>query len=470
MHANRHYRLPICGLLLLMLTGPLAFAGTSLPTGLSTRIDHVAIDALKDTGVPSASIAIVMDGHIAYAEAYGNARLDPRTPATTAMRYSIGSISKQFTVTALLMLAQQGKLSLDDKVSRFFPELTRANDVTIRELLSHTSGYTDSWPQDYVMPFMQSPTTPAHIMDTWAKRPLDFEPGTKWQYSNTGYTIAGAIIEKITGQTPFVFLQQHVFQPLGMTSAHNINLHPLPSTDAHGYLRYALGPLRPARKIGVNWVYGAGELAMTASDLARWDISMLGQNLLQPASYHEMQTEVRLRDGMGSGYGLGLFIRAMDGHRVLMHDGEVPGFTASNLVFPDDGIAVVVLTNQDAINTSGLIASRIADALFQTHDPATTKALAQAREIFIGLQHGKLDRAVFTADANSYFDATARKDYQSSLVSLGAPTSFVQRASGKRGGMLMHAYRATFPHTQLNITTYTTPDGKLEQYIVAPSG
>jgi CubicO group peptidase (beta-lactamase class C family) len=470
MHATRHFRFPACALLLLMLKGPLAFADTSLPTDVSTRIDRIATDALKDTGVPSASIAIVMDNQIAYANAYGNARLNPKTSANTAMRYSVGSISKQFTATALLMLAQQGKLSLDDKVSRFFPELTRANDVTIRELLSHTSGYSDSWPQDYVMPFMQSPTTPAHIMDTWAKRPLDFEPGTRWQYSNTGYTIAGAIIEKITGQTPFAFLQQHVFKPLGMASAYNINLHPLPPADAHGYLRYALGPLRPAQKIGVNWVYGAGELAMTASDLAKWDIAMLGQSLLPPASYREMQTETRLRDGMGSGYGLGLFIRSMDGHRVLMHDGEVPGFTAENLVFPDDGIAVVVLTNQDAVNASGLIASHIADALFQTQDSATTNALAQAREIFAGLQHGKLDRALFTASANSYFDATARRDYQSSLAPLGTPTSFVQRASGKRGGMLMHAYHATFPHTQLNITTYAMPDGKLEQYIVAPSG
>ncbi|MHB1058849.1 MAG: serine hydrolase domain-containing protein [Rhodanobacter sp.] len=469
MHANRRFRFIAC-VLLFVSAGPLAFAGTSLPAGVSAGIDRIATDALKDTGVPSASIAIVMDGRVAYAKAYGNARLDPETPATTAMRYSIGSISKQFTATALLMLAQQGRLSLDDKVSRFFPELTRADDVTVRELLSHTSGYTDSWPQDYVMPFMRSPTTPAHIMDTWAKRPLDFEPGTKWQYSNTGYTIAGAIVEKITGQAPFAFLQQHVFKPLGMDSAFNINLDPLPAADAHGYLRHALGPLRPAEKIGVNWVYGAGELAMTAGDLARWDISMLGQRLLQPASYRQMQTEIPLRDGMGSGYGLGLFIRSMDGHRVLMHDGEVPGFTASNLVFPDDGIAVVVLVNQDAVSASGLIAGRIADVLLQERDASTTKALAQAREIFAGLQHGKLDRSLFTADANSYFSAAARKDYQSSLAPLGTPTGFVQRASGKRGGMLMRAYRASFPHTQLDIATYMTPDGRLEQYIVSPAG
>lgn len=447
-----------------------AFADTTLPAALSSKVDHVTTGVLKDTGVPSASIAIVRDGHIAYTKAYGNARLDPKTPATPAMRYSVGSISKQFTATAMLMLVQQGKLKLDDKVARFFPELTRANDVTIRELLSHTSGYTDLWPQDYVMPYMHASTTVAHILDTWGRKPLDFEPGTKWQYSNTGYTIAGAIIHKITGQSPFAFLQQHVFKPLHMTSVYNINGHALPDTDAHGYMRYALGPLHPAKKVGANWIYGAGELAMTASDLARWDIAMLDKSLLQPVSYHAQQTEVRLRNGMGSRYGLGLFITSMDGHRVLMHDGEVPGFTADNLVFPDDGIAVVVLTNQDAVSASGLIASRIAKALFDAHDPATTKALAQARKIFAGLQQGKIDRNLFTTDANSYFDATALKDYQSSLGSLGTPTGFVQRGAHGRGGMLIRRYRVSFPHVQLNITTDATPDGKLEQFIVSPAG
>lgn len=173
---------------------------------------------------------------------------------------------------------------------------------------------------------------------------------------------------------------------------------------------------------------------------------------------------------MGSSYGLGLLITSMDGHRVLMHDGEVPGFTAGNIVFPDDGIAVVVLTNQDAVSASGLIAKRIAKALFDAHDPATTKALAQAREIFAGLQHGKLDRNLFTTDANSYFDATALEDYQSSLAPLGTPTGFVQRGAHERCGMLIRRYRVSFPHVQLNITTDAVSDGKLEQFIVSPAG
>src|SRR6201987_1206896 len=128
-----------------------AGAQTRLPAETQQKIDKVASDALAKTGVPSASVAVVRDGQIAYLHAYGNARIDPETPAKPEMRYSIGSISKQFTAAAILLLQEQGKLSLDDAVGKYVPDLTRGNDVTIRQILSHTSGYQDYWPEDYVM-------------------------------------------------------------------------------------------------------------------------------------------------------------------------------------------------------------------------------------------------------------------------------------------------------------------------------
>jgi CubicO group peptidase (beta-lactamase class C family) len=442
-------------------------AQDALPAELSAKIDKIAHDALAKAGAPSASIAVVRDGKLVYVKAYGNARLDPKTPATPAMRYSVGSISKEFTAAAILMLQQQGKLSLDDKIAKFFPGLTDADHITIRQILSHTSGYQDFWPQDYLMPMMKESTTPAHIMDVWAKKPLDFAPGSQWQYSNTGYVIAGAIVEKLTGQVPFEFLRQHVFPELGITDAYDTNLHALPATDARGYSRFALGPLRPSQKEGVDWMFGAGELAMTASDLAKWDIAMIDQTLLQPASWRAMQSEVLLSNGLGSGYGLGVFVGKMDGHRMISHDGEVMGFTAGNYVFPDDKVAVVVLTNQDAVGTFGVIAKGIAKAMFEVHDSAATTALAQAKAIFAGLQEGRIDRKLFTANANSYFSTTALHDYRTNLAPLGKPESFTIRAARKRGGMQMRGYTLVFPKTKLSITTYVQPDGKLEQYIVS---
>ena len=208
-----------CAFLLLLVLSTLhAQTESSLSPQLRSSIDEIAQQVLKTTGVPSASIAVVQDGKIVYLQAYGAARLDPQTPATPQMRYSIGSISKQFTAAAILMLAEEGKLSLDDPVSKYIPGLTSGNEITIRQLLSHTSGYQDYWPQDYVPPLMLQPISADGIMDRWAKIPLDFPPGTKWQYSNTNYVIAGAIVEKVSGQPLLQLLSQRVFMPLGMKS------------------------------------------------------------------------------------------------------------------------------------------------------------------------------------------------------------------------------------------------------------
>ena len=416
-------------------------------------------------------MAVVRDGRFAYAQAYGHARLDPRLPATPDMRYSIGSISKQFAAACVLLLQQEGKLSLDDRVSRWLPELTRADEVTVRELLSHTSGYQDYWPQDYVPPMMRRPVTAAGIMDRWAKKPLDFDPGTRWQYSNTNYVIAGAIVEKAAGMPFFDFLRSRILKPLGMESAISIDVSRLPpQAEVTGYMRYALGPLHPAPKEGAGWLFAAGELAMTASDLAKWDISLIDESLLTPASYRELETETLRKDGVGTGYGLGVTVGTSAGHRVIEHSGEVSGFTARNMVFPDDRAAVVVLTNQDAAPAARAIAQGVTGLLFTTQDADTRARVAQAREIFQGLQRGEIDRSLFTDDANAYFTDRALRDFRSSLAPLGTPRDFRQVSQGLRGGMLLRVFRAVFPTRTLRVWTFQMPDGKLEQYQVAPEG
>ena len=453
---------------ILLLT--LAAAPVAAQHSFDARVDSIAGAVLQQTGVPSASVAVVRDGRIAYAHAYGDAKIDPATPSTAALRYSIGSISKQFAASCILLLQQEGKLSLDDKVSRWFPDLTRANEVTVRELLSHTSGYQDYWPQDYVPPFMLQPTTAQAIMDRWAKRPLDFAPGTRWQYSNTNYVIAGAIVEKVSGMPFFAFLRTHVLAPLGLSSAADIDVSHVTEAEATGYMRFALGPLHPAPKEAKGWLFAAGELAMTPSDLATWDIAMMNERLLAPASYHEMETEVRLRSGVGTGYGLGVFVRLFSGHRLIEHDGEVSGYTAENMVFPDDHAAVVVLTNQDAAPAAAAIAQSVGQLLFTTEDAETSARVAQARRIFVGLQQGTLDRSLFTGDGNAYFSAQAIQDFASSLAPLGAPRAFTQISQGLRGGMVLRVFRAVFADRSLRVWTFQTPDGKLEQYQVAPFG
>jgi len=382
------------------------------------------------------------------------------------MRYSIGSISKQFTAAAILLLQEQGKLSIDDAVGKYIPGLTRGNEVTIRQILSHTSGYQDYWPEDYVMTPMLHPETAQQIIDTWGKKQLDFDPGSQWQYSNTNFVIAGAIVEKVSGEKLVDFLGEHIFQPLGMKSVWNSDETKLTQADATAYFRHALGPLRVAPKEGRGWMFAAGELAMTAHDLALWDASLIAQSVLKPESYKQMFTAVTLKDGKDTHYGLGVGVRDLNSHRNIEHSGEVSGFVSDNQVFVDDGAAVAVLTNQDAVGAATTIA-RLASPVVIGIPPSDTEK--QALDIYRGLQQGRIDRSLLAPNLNDYFTPEAIADYQSSLAPLGEPLTFRQTSESLRGGMTFHAFAITYPGKRLTLTTYTYPDGKLEQYLIAPA-
>jgi CubicO group peptidase (beta-lactamase class C family) len=454
--------------LTLLIAAP-ALAADKLDAHTRERIDTIAAGVLKQTGVPSASIAVVQNGEIVYTQAYGSARLEPLLAAAPAMRYSIGSISKQFTAAALLMLEQEGKLKLDDPVGKYVPGLTGGDKVTIRQILSHTSGYQDYWPEDYVMTPMLKPVTAQQIIDQWGKKALDFDPGAEWQYSNTNYVIAGQIVEKVSGKPLFEFLRERVFGPLLMKSVWNSDQEKLTSADATAYYRHALGPLRVAPKEGRGWMFAAGELAMTAEDLARWDISVVNQSLLKPESYREMETTAKLKDGKDTHYALGVGVHeTQPGHRLIEHSGEVSGFVADNIVLPEDKAAVVVLTNQDASRAASEIAKLIAPLAAGTS--TGTAAEVQALAIFRNLQQGRIDRSLLAQNLVDYFTPEAIEDFRSSLAPLGEPISIKQTNEELRGGMTFRSFDLTFPGKRLSLTTYTYPDGKLEQYLIDPAG
>jgi D-alanyl-D-alanine carboxypeptidase len=437
----------------------------TIDPALRAKIDRIAAGVMEQHGVPSASIAVLQHGKLVFTHAYGLAHISPDKPATPEMRYSIGSISKQFTAAAILILQEQGKLKLDDPVGQYVPGLTRGNEITIRHILSHTSGYQDYWPEDYLMTPMMKPTTAQHILDTWAKKPLDFEPGAQWQYSNTNYVIAGMIVEKVSGQKLMDFLAEHIFHPLGMKSVYDTDQDKLTSTDATAYIRAALGPLRPAPKEGRNWMFAAGELAMTPHDLALWNQSLIAQSILKPESYKEMFTSIKLKNGQDTHYGLGIFVRQYDGHRLLEHSGEVTGFVSESMVLPDDGASVIVLTNHMA-GGAAEIGELITDAIAISKQTEPEK---QALAIYHDLQQGKIDRSLLAPNLSDYFDTQTLEDFKTSLGPLGEPLTFSQISERLRGGMTFRAFRIVYPTRRLSLTTYTYPDGKLEQYLVDPS-
>jgi D-alanyl-D-alanine carboxypeptidase len=434
------------------------------------QIDKIVLRELAVDQVPSAEIAIVRDGKIVLSKAYGKANDD--LPARTNLPYQIASNSKQFTAMALLLLEDEGKLSLDDHVSKYLPGITGGDRITIRQLLSHTSGVTDFWPQDYSFEAMSHPTTPQAIVDRWAKKPLDFQPGDQWQYSNTGYVIAGMIAEKVSGEELVRFLQKRIFKPLGMTTVINqdeTNTHAFPA----GYGRYALGPVRQVTSPARGWLYAAGELSMSAEDLAKWDIARISRSLIPADDWQAQETPVKLNNGKDTGYGLGVAIRTMPRH-LIAHTGEAVGFLSANDVYPDQKTAVVVLTNSWSGGAFRRIARDIANVILPPASAEDAVALAQAaraRAVYDELRAGKLDRSQLTENASFYFTPTVIGDYGLSLGPLGEPTSFEPDGDPVlRGGFVIQGYKIKYPGRTLNLSTFYEPgaNGRIEQFLVTP--
>lgn len=459
--------LRLCCLLCIL---PLA---TTLHAQLSPQAEQQVADlaakTLHDTGVPSASVAIVQNNKVVYAHAFGLANVTPPKPATADMAYPIGSISKQFTAHAILLLQERGKLSIDDKVSKYFPNFTRANEVTLRNLMTMTSGFSDFAPQDYIIPAWRHDTDPLANVTVWATKPLDFDPGTDWQYSNTNYVILGLIVEKVSGQPLMQFIRENVLDPLHLEGVFNTYTQ-REKLQVTGYVSNALAPVRVLPLEGRGWYFGDGDLAMPASTLAEWNIGIMQRKLLSPESYKLFETPFILANGENSHYGLGTFVRDRNGHRMLEHSGEVGGFVAENIVFPDDGIAVVVLTNQVASDAASIIGNGIVSQLL----PSTNRALAAPdtfaptlKTILTGLQQGQIDRSLFTADTNDYFSTDALADFKSTLAPLGTITNVARAYTHLRGGMTGSVYRVTYSSgTTIDISVYTQPDGKIEQFLI----
>jgi CubicO group peptidase (beta-lactamase class C family) len=452
----------------------LAFPATAQPLTPEQvgEVDQLVAKTLKETGVPAAEIAIVRDGKLVLDKAYGKA--NEALPARPDQPYQIASNSKQFTAMALMLLRDEGKLSLDDPVSKYLSGVTDGDRITIRQLLSHESGLQDFWPQDYSFVDMEKPTTPQHIVDKWAKKPLDFEPGTRWQYSNTGYVVAGMIAEKVSGQELVAFLKQRIFGPLGMTSVLNQDDANTPAFPA-GYHRFALGPVRVAQQPGRGWLYAAGELSMTAADLAKWDIARMNRALIPERDWVEQETPVLRTDGRTNGYGLGVYNHYQRERHVIDHGGEAVGFLTQNTVYPDTKDAIIVFTNADFSGATGTLTEGIEKIVLDNPEHALAgegDRLADVKATYDAIVSGSLPRSRFTENLNYYFNAVTLGDYRSSLAPLGKPTSItINRSPRLRGGFVNRNYTIHYAgHADLTLVTYAEPgaNGRWEQFMIMP--
>lgn len=348
-------------LVMLLTTALTVLASAARPGATPARVDTLVRDYLKRHAIPSAAIAVVREGRIVKAAGYGTANLELGVPATERTLYEIGSITKQFTAEAVMMLAEEKLLSLDDPIGRYLPDPPPAwEPITIRQLLSHTSGLRD-WEAASLLSYHRE-YTPQEYVDLIGKEKLDFAPGAQWAYTNSAHPLLGMIIERVSGMPYEQFVADRVFRPAGMTDTrfkHPEEIVPRRSggyVDRDGALQNG-EPLRP-RIIAPN-----GGIMSTAVDMAKWQIALGKGSLLKPAAWQEMLAPIRLNSGRQfPSVGLAWFLQSFRGHRLVLHNGStIAGYSSVIYRYLDDDLAVVVLMNIDRWNVVNVLATRIAN-------------------------------------------------------------------------------------------------------------
>jgi D-alanyl-D-alanine carboxypeptidase len=443
-------------------------AAVVLPDSLEVEsIDHFIEAAVRQNGLVGLSVAILKDGEIILNRGYGRQSIARGEPVKPDTLFAIGSVTKQFTCACVLLLAEDGKLSVHDNVAKYYPALTRAGDITLLDLMNHTSGYPDYYPLDFVDRRMQKPIVADDLLSRYAGGKLDFEPGTRYSYSNTGYILLGQVVEKVTGESFETFLSRRILTPLGMT---NTLYEPDASNPriARGHTSFALSSPEAIEPEARGWVGAAGGIFSTPGDLAKWDLALVTGKVLKPQSYGLMTAVRPLQGGKISDYGCGLAVRVQAGRQVLSHNGAVAGFNAWKATIPSTRSGVIMFCNLDG--GLGSLPSQVFSLLLK--EPANVPTVKgplpveMARRLFTNLQAGEINRAEFSADFNGYLTDLKIAGTSQRLKRLGTLGKAELVSTQERGGMEVSTTRLIFPAESLRALMYRKPDGTVEQFFL----
>ena len=320
----------------------------------SKSVDEYIHSEMQRQKIPGLSLLVSRNGKIIRAQGYGLSNVELQVPVRPETVFQSGSMGKQFTATAIMMLVEEGKIVLDDPITKYLPGAPAAwNAVTIRELLSHTAGFTD-YPDNFDF---RKDYTEADLLKIVEGIPLAFPPGTSWSYSNLGYLTLGVLIHQVTGEFYGDFLKRRIFQPLGMTTTRIISEADIVPNRAAGY-RLVDGQLKNQEWVSPTLNTTAdGALYFSILDLAKWDAALYTEKLLKRSSLDEMWTVVKLKNGRpnSGSYGFGWSILDKDGHRVLDHGGAWQGFKTHISRYVDDKLTIVVLTNLDSAEPGKIV-------------------------------------------------------------------------------------------------------------------
>jgi D-alanyl-D-alanine carboxypeptidase len=432
----------------------------------------VASTALANGVAPGIALAVVRDGRIVYEAGFGKADVAAHRPVTAETPFAVGSVSKQLTAAAIMLLVRAHKIALDDALAKYVPILPNAKQITLRMLLNQTSGLHNypllsehAWP-------LHGPIALSKIIAILATDKPDFVPGTKWEYSNANYAVLAAVAEKVSGMPFGDFLRERVFAPLQMNDSGYGYAAQQTGRVAVGYV----GATPETPPLSLDLGSGAGAVVSSAHDLALWDISLMGATLLSKTEIARMWRPGQLRDGSVTDYAMGWVPANVAGHREVWHNGLAPGAGGYcyNAIFPADNLAVAVLTNGfgaagspermvQQIAAAYGIGTPPAAATVPTPAPGADPTIdALARALWDELTSGKLDRSTLSPQFSAVLTPTLLAQTQQGIMTLGTLRSFTFIGKSEGNGLTIYRYSLTFASgAEREWAVAIAPDGKI---------
>lgn len=437
-------------------------------TAVESTIDVFIKAEMERQQIPGVALAVVADGKPSIIKGYGFANVEHRVPVKPETIFQSGSVGKQFTAFAIMLLVDEGKIGLDEKIGKYLGEVPPAwADVTVRHLLTHTGGMTD-YPEGFDF---RKDYTEDELLRRAKETPLAFAPGEKWQYSNLGFVTLGILIGKVTGKFYGDFMQERIFKPLGMTTARIINEADIVPNRSAGY-RVDKGELKNQGWVSPSLNTTAdGSLYLSVLDMIKWEEALVNRRLLSKESYEQMWTPVKLKSGKEQNYGFGWALRRVNGKRVIEHGGAWQGFKSFIARYPDTNLAVVVLANSSNTNPARLaggVAEIIDPALkpkpITDPDPTLTSA---TRRLLEGVLTGAVEPDSFVPRVReALLDPNDR--LIAHLKSLGPILRFELLAIAGNGETKGYRYKVEFGSMTVVLEIARQKDGKIEHFELHP--
>lgn len=429
-------------------------------------IDAIAQAEVRSGGTPAITVGVVEDGLLVYARGFGYANLQPRRSAGAATEFYAGGLARQFTAASVLMLVQDKKISLEDKVTKYVPELRIARDVTIAQLLQQTSGLPDYTNAPGIAHDPSKPVKLDELINAVDHMQLAAQPGKQFQYNNFNYMIAALIVQRVSQLPLSVFMASRIFEPLIMTSTFLAGDQGISPQHAVGYTRGINGKFVPAKRWDPSWLFGVADLVTNTYDLAKWDIGM--PLLLNVDSVRAMWTP----GVQGSPYGMGWMIDQRGGQRLFWHNGEISGYHSMNALLPDQHVAVIVLTNTDSLHGQDVvsperIANRILDVVAPLPPAHFANAIMQRASEWLGrLARDDIDRTQLTPQFSQFLSdqVVIRAD----LKGAGPVLSMVPIESFQRSGDTVYVFDVKFRSGAYRYQFTLAPDGKIDGLLLQP--